>query len=75
MMQGLIKLQGIYNLPNCGPNEDDPSDKPTGVCLAIQHLVATGAYLPLIRYRNGSVFVSPSICRSSSSRIVIRPST
>lgn len=42
-------LQGIYNLPNCGPNEDDPSDKPTAMCLTIQHLVATGAYLPFIR--------------------------
>ena len=44
-----IVLQGIYNLPNCGTDEDDPHDLPTGMCLTIQRLVATGAYLPLIR--------------------------
>jgi palmitoyl-protein thioesterase len=41
--------QGIYNLPNCGTNEDDPGDEPSGMCLTIQRAVATGAYLPFIR--------------------------
>lgn len=41
--------QGIYNLPNCGTDEDDPGDEPTRMCLTIQRAVAAGAYLPFIR--------------------------
>jgi palmitoyl-protein thioesterase len=41
--------QGIYNLPNCQTDEDDPRDKPTAMCLTVQRLVAAGAYLPFIR--------------------------
>jgi hypothetical protein len=45
----ILALQGIYNLPNCQTDEDDPRDKPTAMCLTVQRLVAAGAYLPFIR--------------------------
>jgi len=41
--------QGVYNLPNCGTDDDDPKDQPTSACLAVQAVVARGAYLPYLR--------------------------
>lgn len=46
----ILAAQGIYNLPNCQTDEDDPRDKPTAMCLTVQRLVAAGAYLPFIRH-------------------------
>ncbi len=44
-----VPLQGVYNLPNCGTNDDDPEDQPTAMCLTMQALIARGAYLPVVR--------------------------
>ena len=41
--------QGVYNLPNCGTNDDDPGDQPTAMCLTVQSLIARSAYLPFVR--------------------------
>lgn len=42
-------MQGVYNLPNCGTDDDDPHDKPTSTCLMVQSLLAQGAYAPFVR--------------------------
>ena len=46
---GPVPLQGVYNVPNCGTNDDDPEDQPTAMCLTMQALIARGAYLPVVR--------------------------
>lgn len=45
----VFHVQGVYNLPNCGTDDDDPKDQPTAACLAVQTVVAHGAYLPYLR--------------------------
>ena len=55
--------QGIYNLPNCQTDEDDPRDKPTAMCLTVQRLVAAGAYLPFIRHASHFSAHSALFCR------------
>ena len=41
--------QGVYNLPQCGTDEADPSSKPSSACLAIQYLLGASAYAPYVR--------------------------